>query len=140
MLVACPDAGTKDTSVSLAGVIAAVGLTASLMVLSAMVRAADPPADRERGQTLAKTWCAGCHDVERRTDRQRADGVPSFLALASDPRNTAERLRAFLTRPHGRMPDLNLSRQERDDLIAYLLSLREGRNKPASSAPTQPRP
>jgi hypothetical protein len=33
-------------------------------------------------------------------------------------------LRAFLQTPHERMPDLHLSRDEIDDLTAYILSLR----------------
>jgi mono/diheme cytochrome c family protein len=88
---------------------------------------------------VARTWCAHCHAVERGETRQRADGLPSFTTLANDSRHTPERLRAFLTRPHGRMPDLNLSRQDRDDLIAYMLSLREGRATP-STEPSPRRP
>jgi hypothetical protein len=34
-------------------------------------------------------------------------------------------LRVFLQTPHDRMPDLHLSREEIDDLIAYILSMRE---------------
>jgi hypothetical protein len=37
---------------------------------------------------------------------------------------TAEQLRAFLSHPHGAMPDLALSRTEIDDLTAYIQSLR----------------
>jgi hypothetical protein len=33
-------------------------------------------------------------------------------------------LRAFLLTPHARMPDLHLSRDEMDDLAAYILGLR----------------
>ena len=65
--------------------------------------------------------------------------MPSYAHLARttvDFSGTPDKLRAFLTRPHGRMPDLNLSRQDRDDLIAYLLSMREGRAAPA----TEPKP
>jgi mono/diheme cytochrome c family protein len=108
----------------------ALPLAAAAMPASA----ADPLADAENGRALARTWCVQCHAVER-GERQRADGVPSFTALANEQHNTQDRLRAFLTRPHGRMPDLTLSRQERDDVIAYLLSLREGRATPAPAAP-----
>ena len=34
-------------------------------------------------------------------------------------------LRVFLQTPHNRMPDLHLSRTEIDDLIGYILSLRD---------------
>jgi hypothetical protein len=37
---------------------------------------------------------------------------------------TADQLRAFLSRPHGAMPDLSLTRAEIDDLIGYIETLR----------------
>jgi hypothetical protein len=37
---------------------------------------------------------------------------------------TADQLRAFLTHPHGAMPDLALTRAEIDDLIGYIETLR----------------
>jgi hypothetical protein len=39
---------------------------------------------------------------------------------------TRNQLRAFLSHPHGAMPDLSLSRSEIDDLIAYLETFRRG--------------
>jgi hypothetical protein len=33
-------------------------------------------------------------------------------------------LTVFLRTPHDRMPDLSLTREETDDLIAYILSLK----------------
>jgi hypothetical protein len=37
---------------------------------------------------------------------------------------TPDQLRAFLSHPHGSMPDLALSRAEIDDLIGYIETLR----------------
>jgi cytochrome c len=37
---------------------------------------------------------------------------------------TADQLRAFLSHPHGAMPDLALTRAEIDDLIGYIATLR----------------
>jgi cytochrome c len=37
---------------------------------------------------------------------------------------SAEQLRAFLSHPHGGMPDLSLTRAEIDDLIGYIDTLR----------------
>ena len=37
---------------------------------------------------------------------------------------TADQLRAFLSHPHGSMPNLALTRAEIDDLISYIESLR----------------
>jgi hypothetical protein len=49
-------------------------------------------------------------------------GPPSFRVAAGHL--NPEQLRAFLTHPHGQMPDLSLTRSEIDDLIAYIESLR----------------
>ena len=51
-------------------------------------------------------------------------GVPTFTAIASMPSTTPIALRVYLQTPHARMPDLHLSRDETDNLIAYILSLR----------------
>jgi cytochrome c len=50
-------------------------------------------------------------------------GPPSFRPVAQGPL-TADQLRAFLSHPHGAMPDLALSRAEIDDLIGYISTLR----------------
>jgi hypothetical protein len=38
---------------------------------------------------------------------------------------TGMSLRAFLLTPHARMPDIQLSREQTDDVVAYILSLRD---------------
>jgi hypothetical protein len=54
-----------------------------------------------------------------------SDAVPAFPAVARMPSTTALSLRVFLQTPHARMPNLHLSRDETDDVIAYILSLRD---------------
>jgi mono/diheme cytochrome c family protein len=80
--------------------------------------------DSERGRQLALRWCSGCHAVERAPAEARADGVPTFPALAGQRDITADRLRAAMNPTHGRMPDLSLAKRDQDDLAAYILSLR----------------
>jgi len=80
--------------------------------------------DIERGRQLAARWCAGCHVVDRSSREARADGVPTFPAIAGKPDSTPEHLRAAMNPIHGRMPDLSLSKRDQDDLAAYILSLR----------------
>ena len=53
-----------------------------------------------------------------------SDAVPSFAAIAAMPSTTAMSLRVLLRTPGDRMPDLALSREETDDLVGYILSLR----------------
>ena len=76
-----------------------------------------------RGRALAEEWCAKCHAIA--PGRQgREPGIPSFMRMAADPENTREALRQFITLPHFEMPPQTLTRDEIDDVIAYILSLR----------------
>jgi mono/diheme cytochrome c family protein len=92
---------------------------AALLMPPASARAADI----EHGELLAKTWCASCHIVGRTPPARAQVGPPSFPALAHSGVSPA-RLRTFLVKPHGSMPDLSLSRAEIADLVAYIESLR----------------
>ena len=78
----------------------------------------------ERGAELAKRWCSSCHVVERAPAAAPANGLPTFVALANAPDQTADHLRAAMNPQHSRMPDFSLGKQQQDDLIAYILSLR----------------
>jgi mono/diheme cytochrome c family protein len=81
--------------------------------------------DIEQGHQLATRWCANCHVVERTAAAASANGLPTFPAVAANPRITPELLRATMSAQHGRMPDLQLSKRQQDDLIAYIQSLRQ---------------
>jgi mono/diheme cytochrome c family protein len=77
------------------------------------------------GRRLAQEWCGACHMVGPDQRRGAADLAPPFAEIAADPRTTDFRLRAFLRTPHLRMPNFMLTPVETDDLIAYILSLRQ---------------
>jgi mono/diheme cytochrome c family protein len=81
--------------------------------------------DIEQGHQLATRWCANCHVVERTTAAASANGLPTFPAIAANPRTTPDLLRATMSAQHGRMPDLQLSKHQQDDLVAYIQSLRQ---------------
>ena len=78
----------------------------------------------EVGRPLAERWCMACHTIEREPRAARADGVPSFPAIAVRTTTTKASLDTHLSTGHTRMPDFSLSRYERDALISYILSLR----------------
>jgi len=81
--------------------------------------------DIDQGHQLAVRWCANCHVVERTTTTGSANGLPTFPAIATNPKVTPDLLRATMSAQHGRMPDLQLTRRQQDDLIAYIQSLRQ---------------
>ena len=75
------------------------------------------------GRAVAQAWCANCHAFPGST-QTTVTGAPSFPAIASNHALTPLALRAFLQTPHDRMPDLHLSNNEMDDLIAFILASR----------------
>lgn len=81
-----------------------------------------PRASAARGQAIAQRWCAECHVVSPDQKSAKAD-VPSFAAIASRrPAGGAVPLETFLMNPHPRMPDMQLTRNEVADLVAYIRS------------------
>ena len=93
------------------------------LACAALAAAPAGAADLANGDRLARQWCANCHLVRGAAQQSTQQGPPSLQAIA-DSGMPADRLRAFLSHPHGEMPDLALSRGEIDDLIGYIRSLR----------------
>jgi mono/diheme cytochrome c family protein len=82
------------------------------------------PGDPAAGLRLARIWCANCHQVAPGGPQPAGDAASPFPAIALMPSTTSMSLRVFLQTPHPNMPDYRLSREQLDDLVAYLLSLR----------------
>jgi hypothetical protein len=55
------------------------------------------------------------------------NSAPTFLSIARMKSTTEASLAAFLTAPHGRMPDIFLNREDIQDISGYILSLRKAR-------------
>ena len=88
----------------------------SLVLISVAVQSTR--ADATRGSQLAQQWCASCHVTSGNPAGNVQQGPPSFHTIAAA--RTADQLRAFLSHPHGAMPDLSLTRQEINDLVGYI--------------------
>jgi mono/diheme cytochrome c family protein len=95
-------------------------MLASLVL--AAVAAKPTRADATKGSQLAQQWCASCHVISGSPARNVQEGPPSFPTIARA--RTADQLRAFLSHPHGAMPDLSLTRAEIDDLVGYIETFR----------------
>lgn len=98
---------------------------AGLIALSSGIAAEELLGDPAAGRRLAEDVCATCHVVAPGDVSMTDVEAPAFPDLASEPRVTALSLRVFLQSPHERMPDLHLDLDETDNVIAYILSLRE---------------
>ena len=75
----------------------------------------------ETGRVLAQYWCNSCHAGAKSTTA--SDSAPPLATAVRRSGRTPEMLRTWLADPHGRMPNLSLTRREIDDLVAYLVSL-----------------
>ena len=80
-------------------------------------------ADVERGEAMAKRWCAACHIVAAGQARGSTQ-APPFSEIAGKPGFDAAQLALYLLLPHPRMPDMNMSRAEAADLAGYVASQR----------------
>ena len=94
--------------------IIAIGVTALLSLTPAA------GADVKQGARLAQRWCSNCHVIAPGQPKAAAD-APSFAAISA-ARKVPE-ITGFLLQSHPSMPDMNLSRGEIADLIAYMQSL-----------------
>ena len=73
----------------------------------------------ETGRLIAETWCKPCHAIG---SPRGTDVAQPFADIAA--KRTAQSIGAFLADPHGAMPNIQLSRQQIDDVIAYMESLK----------------
>jgi cytochrome c len=93
------------------------------LLLAAGLAAHSAHADANKGAQIARQWCANCHVIGGNPAGPVPQGPPSFQMVARSGM-TADQLRAFLSHPHGAMPNLALTRAEIDDLIGYIDTLR----------------
>ena len=84
-------------------------------------------ADTYRGAGIALRFCVTCHVIDRRGTGPSFSKVPRFPDIAMKPEATPDFLYKWVSESHTHMPDFKLSRRDKQDLIAYILSLRPTR-------------
>jgi len=87
-----------------------------MMLGSVSAHAADIP----NGRKVVDTWCQPCHAPSGA--QHASDVAPPLAEIAKT--QSVDAIRGFLAHPHGAMPDIQLSRQQIDDVTAYLESLK----------------
>jgi mono/diheme cytochrome c family protein len=101
-------------------VVSAAALAASVAIAAAQ----DLRGNIASGRDLAQHWCGNCHQMSVGALPARP-GVSSFAQVARLPSTTALSLRVFLRTSHADMPNVQLSEADTDDLIVYILSLKD---------------
>lgn len=100
-------------------------LALAVTALSAMAfqATAQDFADPQKGQTFARMVCAECHSVTATPALSPNSNAPAFAIVANTPGMTATALRTWLQTSHPTMPNIVLRSDDRDNVIAYILSL-----------------
>ena len=89
--------------------------------------AAQERGDPDRGLNYARQVCAHCHAIRKGDENSPHHLAPSFEKIANSPGVTGIALAAILHSVHENMPNFVLSENERDNVIAYILSLKHER-------------
>jgi mono/diheme cytochrome c family protein len=106
-----------------------------LLILLAAALAASPAraqevGDPRQGLSLARQVCSECHAIQAQQLKSPNPRAPAFPELATRPGVTANALAVMLTTPHAGMPMFRLSTEQRADITAYILGLRQGGPQP----------
>lgn len=95
--------------------------TSLLAALLIFIGPAHAAGDMDAGRELAESSCSACHAVGSAT--AGSDSAPSFASIARAKRGDVSWTRAWLLDPHPPMKGIDLTRQQIDDIVAYLRSL-----------------
>lgn len=116
--------------------LARIAIVTSLTLLTVGVAAQQvglPSPSPTMGGLVADRMCAYCHVVAPHRTSEIEAGAPSFMEIADRPGRDADFLRAFADEIHlvtsaGKpplaMPTIVLTATSREDVIAYILSLK----------------
>lgn len=101
-----------------------------LAALASQPLRAEEGGDYGRGLAVARDVCSGCHAIQAQQLQSPNARAPTFLAIATIPGMTATALTVTLTTPHSGMPMFRLTTEQRDGIIAYILSLKQSSSTP----------
>ena len=98
-----------------------------MVVAGANLAAGQEFGEASAGYDYASQICSGCHAVQRGIVASPNEKAPPFEAVANTPGMTETALRVWFQTPHPTMPNLRMTARQKDDVIAYILSLKEQR-------------
>lgn len=85
---------------------------------------AQPVGNAAQGRKIIDRICIECHAVTDEEARNRSNRAASFQTIANTPGMTPLALSVWFRTPHREMPNIILSKDEREDLIAFITSLK----------------
>jgi tetratricopeptide (TPR) repeat protein len=81
--------------------------------------------DARKGLNYAREVCAGCHNVLGSDAPSPNSNAPPFKRIANTPGMSVTALTVWSRTSHPMMPNLIIEPNDMDDLIAYILSLKD---------------
>lgn len=117
---------------------AVIATCLSVVSEDVLAQTAEPSATR--GRQLAVRLCSSCHVVDDVGKASVPAGIGTFRGIANSPGQSADRISNVLILPHLPMPDNQLTRDEIQDILAYLESLRTNPDVPPLVAPGSTKP
>lgn len=81
--------------------------------------------DMNAGMTYAQRRCTECHDISARNPMNTATGAPTFHEIANTPGISRTSLSSWLLSSHPKMPGLMIEPADLDNVIAFILSLKD---------------
>ncbi len=95
------------------------------IVVASPVVAQEGSIDYAKGALIAERACSLCHDVTVDESDPPENKVPSFVTIANEPNQSAERLAETILFPHRDMPQFSFETPTGlRDIIGYIMSMR----------------
>ena len=88
---------------------------------------AEDVGDARRGAAYAQKSCSSCHNVSASDAASPNRQAPGFKKIANTPGMTVTALTVWSRTSHPTMPNFVIDPRDMDDLIAYILSLKDGK-------------
>jgi len=111
---------------NLIGTATGIVLALAAMTAAAGSARAQQPGNAERGLSLAQKICSECHLVDKVAGRSTNPDAPTFETIAKTPGLTSAALTVALRTSHRTMPNIVIKEDDSRDIVAYILSLKNG--------------
>lgn len=110
--------------IALREALALCGIGAAVMFYGPAKSLAEEVSNVSNGLAYARAHCAECHAVEKGDNTIVNSKAPDFPSVANTPGMTGRALAVWLQTSHPTMPNFIIPTEARNDVIAYIMSLK----------------